>query len=159
MYSANQLCCDGCIRTSRASSEIEIMCAVSRRTEGRRTKVRRPRGNEDNAPLFQFQFLCSFGVELNSHLAVAGSMRPFTELRINRMFVFAGELSTLDHFQRFASGALALSQMVILVPAVMYRPASTVQLSPREMPIPAWRRAASARRWNCAACRHRTRCP
>nr|DAM02896.1 MAG TPA: hypothetical protein [Caudoviricetes sp.] len=34
--------------------EMAATRAVSRRTEGRRTKVRRPRNNEDNAPLPRF---------------------------------------------------------------------------------------------------------
>ena len=48
------------------------------------------------------------GVELNSHLAVAGFDAAVHRVADKQNVVFAGELSTLDHFQRFASGGLGL---------------------------------------------------
>ena len=46
------------------------------------------------------------GVELNSHLAVACFDAAVHRVADKQNVVFAGELSTLDHFQRFASGGL-----------------------------------------------------
>ena len=48
------------------------------------------------------------GVELNSHLAVAGFDAAVHRVADKQNVVFAGELSTLDHFQRLASGGLGL---------------------------------------------------
>lgn len=57
-------------------------------------------------------------------------MRPLTELRMKRMLSLPLRSAPLTTSSGSPAAALALSQTVILVPAVTYSPASTTQLSP-----------------------------